>query len=230
MTPDTYRFGQVRWALWQAFTARETAPASPPQAFETRMRRLLEIDREPDRFESETRHAAHAFHGEGPPGQGTDIAFSAADAFCLAIGIELLDSGFKQSEVVFLLRHLRADLVRQYRRIAALPLDPRVPEPARSLPQLPVRRDARGEWADPRLFLLFRQAEIERQPVRRRGRRPQGLVFDPEFVAGGDVLGRRLDALTWQGDRKRFVIEIGHLALDVRDFLAEAPLVKRGRS
>jgi hypothetical protein len=42
-----------------------------------------------------------------PTARGVDATFTAFDAFCLALAVDFLRTGFKQSEVLLLVAHLR---------------------------------------------------------------------------------------------------------------------------
>src|SRR5215210_6499323 len=48
----------------------------------------------------------YAFYDAPPEGIGSDTEYSAFRVFCLAIGLDLLDAGFSQLEVAFLIRHI----------------------------------------------------------------------------------------------------------------------------
>ena len=98
---QTHSRGELEIALWQSFTQGDRGP-KVDRTFKGRIQKLLDLDRAggfgaPSEF---------AFHAAAPPGRGQEVHFTLLDAFCLAIGLDLLDVGFKQSEVVFLLRHL----------------------------------------------------------------------------------------------------------------------------
>ena len=90
----------------------------------TRAKRLLEIDRKKEIFESKVAHACHAFCESLPDGKGTDISYTAFDAFCLGFALDMLDIGFKQAEIVYVLRHARASMKVVYRLIMASPPAP----------------------------------------------------------------------------------------------------------
>jgi hypothetical protein len=108
----TYRRGQVDWALWRVKAFPKTTPA--PAEFQTRIRRLLEIDRaEPaaERFFS-----PYAFAETAPGGKGEEAAFHPIDALMLWLGLDLLEMGFKQQEVVRLLRAARTVILKRYGR------------------------------------------------------------------------------------------------------------------
>jgi hypothetical protein len=108
----TYRRGQVDWVLWRVRSSPKTTPA--PAEFQTRIRRLLEIDRAgaaTDRFFS-----PYAFSEAAPGGKGEEAAFHPIDALMLWLGLDLLEMGFKQQEVVRLLRGVRTIISRRYGR------------------------------------------------------------------------------------------------------------------
>ena len=48
MSNVTYRRGQVEWALWRAFTLARSSGEGPPPIFRTRIKRLLDLDRDLD--------------------------------------------------------------------------------------------------------------------------------------------------------------------------------------
>jgi hypothetical protein len=86
----TYKRGQVEWALWRAFTLARSPGDGPPPIFKTRIKRLLDLDRDLD---------AAAF-GASPPcdfafvapaegGSGVEAQYTAFDVFCLALALDL---------------------------------------------------------------------------------------------------------------------------------------------
>lgn len=108
----TYRRGQVEWALWRVKSGSKAAQA--PAEFLTRIRRLLEIDRSgpaDERFFS-----PYAFSDVAPGGRGDEAAFHEIDVLMLWLGLDLLEMGFKQQEVVRLLRSARAVVLKRYGR------------------------------------------------------------------------------------------------------------------
>lgn len=108
----TYRRGQVDWALWTIKSRPKSTPA--PAEFLTRIRRLLDIDRaEPA---SKRLVSVYAFSDTGPGGKGEEAAFHPIDALMLWLGLELLEMGFKQQEVVGLLRSARPVILKRYGR------------------------------------------------------------------------------------------------------------------
>lgn len=108
----SYRRGQVEWTLWRIKSGSKTSSA--PAEFLTRIRRLLDIDRAG--ASDERYFAPYAFSEDAPGGKGDEAAFLAIDALMLWLGLELLEMGFKQQEVVKLLRSARSVVTKQYGR------------------------------------------------------------------------------------------------------------------
>ena len=121
MAEETYGRGQVEWALWCSFARGRFNTADVPQIFRTRIKRLLDIDRKPNLGHAEVPPKAKYSFVAPPPVEGAEAAYRAVDAFCLAIALDLLDCGFKQFEVVFLMRYLRTRLEQRYPSLLALP-------------------------------------------------------------------------------------------------------------
>ena len=121
----TCKRGQVEWAIWRFFNLSKSAPADPPQVFLTRAKRLLETDRHDKVPAGQQRPPVpYAFSSGEPEGQGVDAAFTPFDAFCLALALDLVDFGFKPSEIVFLLRYLRPVLEGTFQTILREPPPP----------------------------------------------------------------------------------------------------------
>ncbi len=115
---DQYKRNQVDLALWQLFSPVGIHSELHP-TFKTRIKRLLDLDRQPPTHGGKAKTDDLAADWPKTPafsaaqthwGKGTVATFSLFDAFCLALALDLLDMGFKQSEVVFLIGHIRPDL------------------------------------------------------------------------------------------------------------------------
>jgi len=219
----------MEWALWRAFTLGRSVAHGPPPIFKTRIKRLLDIDRTFEAGEFHASPADFAFGGPVVEGTGIDVAYAAVDVFCLALALDLLDVGFKQSEIVFVMRHLRKPLERWYPKIVARPslLDRQV-RLANRYPQLPSHQPAEGRapQADARVFLILNRIEMtELLPA--VGSRP---VFGaPEFCEGAASLHERLHTLMPRQRRTVIVLEVAGVAQAVSAFLQKAPVVRRGR-
>lgn len=202
-----FQRGQVDESLWALFRPDQS---SPPPLFLGRIRKLIDVDRKADVLAgASTAHAApHAFHSRPPRGQGYEAEFSAFDAFCLAIALDLLDLGFKQAEIVFLLRHIRSDLERKFADILEDP-------PAGRMTQ----------DADKRLFMAVGKVEL----VERTGSSTSApLVLRPQFARGLEGASALVDRLGY-GDRKVILLEIGNAAVFLCNALAETPPRPKGR-
>ncbi|MET0183651.1 MAG: hypothetical protein ABW199_12280, partial [Caulobacterales bacterium] len=110
MSEPVYRRGQIEWALWRLALGGLANPRKAmPQLFRTRVKKLLDLDHVLPRGRARA-DKGFAFSSARPAGLGTDAAFTRLDTLCLAIGLDLLDLGFKQMEIVELVRALRAAL------------------------------------------------------------------------------------------------------------------------
>ena len=73
MSQNTYKRGQVEWALWKYLSSQSKSSEKPPVKFETRIKRLLELDR------AGVQDApGFAFSAEATTGKCSTAAFSAA--------------------------------------------------------------------------------------------------------------------------------------------------------
>jgi len=222
---ETYKRGQVEWSLWRFFTFPRAAGEKPPKAFLTRIKRLLEIDRA-DREDEE----AFAFIEDAPQGQGVDVVFTAFDAFCLALALDLLDAGFKQSEVVFLMRHIRNDLKREYAWIISDPPPARQRRFAKHAPDRPSYEEGGRRWADYRVFVVIQKVEMKEVfPVLAESRHAdRPTIFEPIFCRGIEALQAEFNSKAGSF-RKAMVLEMANAAALVASFLDAAPITKRGR-
>src|SRR5258708_1814137 len=93
LSNETFRRGQVEWAIWRFFTFMKSAPPDPPKVFLTRIKRLLETDRH-DKVPTGQDYdppVAFAFSSAESKGKGVDAVFTSFDAFCLALALDLVD-------------------------------------------------------------------------------------------------------------------------------------------
>ena len=222
---ETYRRGQVLWALWRTFTHGRRVSPDPPSTFLTRVKRLLELDRADG---SET--GRFAFVDEEPEGKGTDSGYSAFNALCLGLALDMLDVGFKQSEVVFFLQHTRDEIERFFKHILTSPPALRQKIGAEDRPDCPTYEENGIAYADPRIFLLTTKVEMTEVFPGPRGKPRRGpLIWRPVFCRGIEALRAELHRMNYD-NRKTFVMELANLAVLVTSNLAEAPLIRRGRN
>jgi hypothetical protein len=234
MSNQTFKRGQVEWAIWAVYTQQRAAAGDPPPAFPTRLKRLLETDRDPDsRPGLNEGEEFYAFSSAGVEGTGIDAAFTAYDAFSLALALELLGAGFKPSEVVALLRRSRPSLERQFDAILRTPPPQRLRSRSAARLVLPTSTEGGGELADRRVFLVLPTIELDEVlPLYfPQASRQQSGFPEPKYCRGIIELSTELGRMRnpkWSY-RKAFVTEIAYLAMGISDQLRSAPLTKRGR-
>ena len=107
-----YKRNQIEEAIFRSFGAREERR----KELRFRIKRLLVTDR---RLGRNTRSARkkdkhYAFFGQEPPGSGTEIMFSAYEAFALLAGVMLLEHGLPQARVVKVMRLVRPSFERAH--------------------------------------------------------------------------------------------------------------------
>src|SRR5262249_9662457 len=124
-----------------------------------RLKRLLELDRNSNPS-PKLGEVDFAFSSQGLDGTGNDAAFSIYEAFSLALALEFLDSGFKPSDIISLLRRDRASIERRFNAIMKTP-PPTTPANAEKFPDLPIYFSEGEEFADGRVFMLVPTLELE---------------------------------------------------------------------
>ena len=227
MAEEIYGRGQVEWALWCSFARARFNAGDVPQVFRTRIKRLLEIDRDLDFSEAEVPPKADYAFAPRPTVESGDVAYRAVDAFCLAIALDLLDAGFKQAEIVFLMRYLRPELQKCFPTLLAPPsLVSRQRYRARDYPDLPSYKEGGDSFADRRLFVILQKVELtEISPASSR----HPIFLEPVFCTGVTALGAQLHDTMPNRRRTVTVLEVAATAQAVQEFLAAAPIIRRGR-
>lgn len=222
---NLYKRNQVEWAIWQLIVSNGNSGGKPPQAFRTRIKRLLDIDR------SAPEDSPGFAFSDGPAGgQGVDVSFTAFDAFCLALGLELLDMGFKQAEVVFLLQHIRSQLRGEFDWILSNKIAPGNAHAPADYPDLPTFTAGNRCLADYRVFTLIQKVELkELRPGAAEARNTDSpVIYQPPFYRGMGALAEGINYRDWSF-RKALVLELATTAALVSKYLDEAPITKRGR-
>ena len=231
MAEVTYGRGQVENALWSSFARAHFNTGDVPQIFRTRIKRLLEIDRDLDLSNAEAPPEADYAFAPPPSAETGDAAYRAVDAFCLAIALDLLDTGFKQAEIVFLMRYLRPGLQKRFPALLAPPsLISRQRYRAKDYPDLPSYVDSDHSDADRRLFIILQKVELtELIPASSRHHQSGPIILEPIFCAGVTALGAKLHDTMPDRRRAVTVLEVAATAQAVQKFLAAAPVIRRGR-
>ena len=223
---DTYKRGQVEWAVWHTFDVLgNTNTAAPPKPLRTRIKRLLEIDRT-----GIDNSPGFAFSDAPSTGQGSDAPFTTFDAFCLALALDLLDTGFKQAEVVFLLSHIRPQLREQFDWITSrnIPLGNVVL--SEDFPDLPSFQGNQFREADFRVFALIQKVEIKEvfPTLDAAPNTEEPFIFQPVFCRGIEAMQAEINDRS-SSFRKALVLELSTTAVLVKKHLKEAPITRRGR-
>lgn len=208
----TYTLGQVEWALWRWMTESESTRGKLPSIFRTRIRRLLELDRMRRRERDEVPAARFAFHDAPPHGSGVEVRYTTFNAFCIALGLELLDIGFKQAEIVYLLRHLRAGLLEKFEQTHH--------EPAAF---------AQASGIDHRRYLVLTKIEVKEIVPGKAKPRNLPYIEEPRFCEGVAGLHNEFDQGSPNHFRKAVVLELAYTAALVRENLKQSPQFRRGR-
>lgn len=231
MSQDTYGRGQVEWALWRSITIGDLAAGNEvPKVFRTRIKRLLEIDRGLDLGDAEVPPQSDYAFAPPPSDESGEVAYGAVDAFCLAIALELLDAGFKQAEIVFLMRYLRPGLEERFADLLTPPsLISRRRYGAKHYPHVPTYEQDGRLYADKRLFVILQKVEMtEIIPPAKRGHTTP-VILEPIFCGGIEALTEALHDFMPTRRRAVTVLEVAASAQAVEAFLKQAPVIRRGR-
>lgn len=204
-----YKRNQAEWACWNANTLGQQRQI--PQVFLTRIKRLLELDRAP--LDDDMPGAAFS-DSPTPLGKGNEALFSEFDVFCLAIGLDLLDLGFKQSEVVFLLRHIRPSLAKKHLRIKET--------------SSVHGRNRYGITKTNGVYLIIRKVEIREFYSRIPEDHRDPIALLPIYCFGNQELAESIQDLA-NHDRKCVVVELAKMTAILGDLLPKAPVITRGR-
>jgi hypothetical protein len=97
----------------------EPGAAKPSSEMRTRLKHLLETDRDLGRTKRSTdpERANFAFYSLDAPGRGGENWFSDYDVFALLIGLQLMRHGWPQGFAVSVLRRVKPELEIQHARI-----------------------------------------------------------------------------------------------------------------
>lgn len=231
MSKGTYGRGQVEWALWCSFVGSKRDIETVPKVFRTRIKRLIEIDKELDLKKMEVPPEADYAFAPPPSAKSGEVAYSGVDAFCLAIALDLLDAGFKQAEVVMLMRYLRPDFQDRYPKLLESPLvSSRRRYSASKYPGLPSYKADGEYYADGRLFVVLQKVELtEIVPASLRPGHAGPIILEPVFCKGVVALAEEMSDIMPNQRRAVLVLEVTSTAETVHSFLSVAPDIRRGR-
>lgn len=219
---------QVEAALWRYTATAPHGGADPhglagqvPRVFRSRVKKLLNLDRIPSMLPWEGLEGMWAFYAGPGGGTGSEDRFSSFDVFMLSVALALLNMGLKQAEVVWVAKHTRPALHKQFRRLHRRP---------DTTP--PISGTARSPRAIHRtLWMVVRREEVqEAQPgfQKKIGERAIPLFLEPEFFEGFDAVSERFSRQL-SGHRHAILIELAEPALALPRYLEEAPVARRGR-
>ena len=223
-----YKRSQVEWALWSLFAQRPaTAPDDIPSVFRTRIKRLIELDQNSD---ERGMPKQLAFVETKVRGQGKDQPYTHFNTFCLALGLDLLDAGFKQSEIVFVLRHLRPGISDGFKTVLDSPPILRSRLPAEQRPKSPKYKEGNIEYADTRVFFHFERVEVQEAFPGFHGKNApkHPLIMNSKMFRGLAALTKELDRMN-MSYRKALILEISETIIRLQELLEKAPATARGR-
>ena len=228
MPDQMFSRGQVEDSLWKLSTLDLPRGDEPMSAFRARVKHLLQLDRTGAIQGKAPTPVAHALSSDEPRGSGVNATFTAFDAFCLAIALEFLRAGFKQSEVLLLMLHLRPRLERPFAQILEAPPAFRSRLAGKTDPGVRTPKSC----DDRRVFLVIQRVEFsEAFPAfahLANARKRASIYREPVFCKGINQLRAHLDLMDYQF-RRAIVLEIAYTAAQVVELLNQAPLKRRGR-
>ena len=204
---DTYQLDQAVYATWNIYRRNSMSlPNDPPHPFLTRVKRLLEADRKNEAYpDSALPYDAYAFMDAPAQGSGHQVQYTRFNVFCLSLAISLWDAGYKQGDIIFLLRHIRSSL----NRIHAELLSATDPGPFFAVLRRIKMKD------------LYPAAEKQLS-------KDQPLIVEPVYCQGADELSAELSGVNLRS-RASLVVELAEMAQLSAAYLNEAPVNKRGR-
>jgi len=251
------RSSDIRWrrshaeaALWRYIATqrewghdRDDLASDIPQVFRSRIKKLLNMDRIPGLvpwFEPDQDLWAFFDGPKEAKARRSEDLFRTGDVFLMGIGLDLINVGIKQPEVVFFLRHTREVLLAAFDQLhnrpgARAPVSEgdrqlRLFEDDGSSEPISLGR-TNASYSDSTAWMLVRRREDrEAYPLFLKATRGKKIPFfvEPEFYFGLEEVKKaifnHLPAF-----RNVILIEIADLALTLPRYLSEAVVVRRGR-
>lgn len=221
-----YSRSQVEWTLWQVFLKRRqrSGTVTAPRVFLNRIKRFLDIDAK--LFDTK---AGFAFVSDSGDGLGSMRGFSLYDVFILGLALDFSDAGYPQQDIVFLLQHTREKFKKHFAKAMTYPSWIREMRAPEDVPTAPTILFNGIKCADTRMFLVIQKNEILEvmDPKRVKVNKPHINV--PSLYAGFSELSAFLEEDMGYRKHHYFIVEFGRLAVELRDMISKAPIVKRGR-
>ena len=187
--------------------------------FKSRIKKMLNLDRIPSMTPWAELDGEWAFYDESGLGTGSEERFSIVHVLMMYLGIELLNTGLKQSEAIFFLKHMRPLLEEQFELIH---------EKENATPPISQSQNVISET----VWMAVRRQEIKethpgfRKKVGDKTSRP--LFIQPEFFNGFDAVSEKFRRQL-NSYRNVILIEIADPALALPALLEQIPVVQRGR-
>ena len=222
----TYRRNQVEWVLWHVFLKRRNRPVDLPlpNRFLNRIKRFLELD---EKLSGE--EAQPAFFSDVQKGSGGARSFSLYDIFMLGLALDFNDAGYPQQDVVYLLQHTKLHFIDSFAQAMTYPewkQGLRAPEEVPAAPKIKIKG---SDYADPRMFFISQKNEIREVFDESMLSDLPIIMTVPMIFAGFASLIDFLEEDAAYREHHHFIVEFGRLAVELRDAVAKAPLIKRGR-
>lgn len=189
------------------------------KTFRARIKRLLDIDRdfESDEYRELSLDTSPAFLEPGTRrGRGADISYSLFDSFCLMLGLDMLDQGLNQRDVVFCLRHTRPLLMEVFAKIAS-----NLPEIRSYREKVPLEQQV--------YMLLSKQEILEPYPIIEQKNYKGPVINVPVFCFGLKEFTSELEGHLFRY-RKTMVFELSSMLALLKKYLNETPKISRGQS
>lgn len=216
---EQFKYSQAVDSLWATFRMG-AAPLKVPAVYQSRIKKLRDLDRKG--FKSAD-GLPLAFSDELASGHGSEVPLTLFNIFYLGLALELWNGGYKQSDIVYLLRHIRRRLEALFNEL--LKLNPS------EVAKLSLVMHSGVFHPDDNVYLVIDRISfaetVSELPI---GPLPEGrpIIFGPVICHGGEKLAEHLFQLPDR--RTHLVIELRNLARKLVHHLKETPPRRRGRS
>jgi hypothetical protein len=185
-----FKRNQIEEAISRVFGEKSAKPSSELQ---TRIKRLLDLDRSLPRNSRSKRPELvnYAFYSSESPGKGAEVSFSDYEAFALMIGLQMLNHNWPQMFAVETLRRYRRELEGRHRNVLSL-------DPEKLFDEKQIRASARAgtlavSSTSPTFFLIWSDDRYrDSGPVA-----PSARIFDDQNTALKFTLEKAGRSTTW---------------------------------